>query len=973
MSVTTSALPQEARRQGPRGTEPASSRPLPGFRRSAGLAGVAVLGALTALATVSVATAQANEESASRITVGPLGMRMVAVPAGGFIMGSTAIDDYWDERPAHPVTITRPFLMSETEVTLEQYRQYRPDFTGTPGCGPYVAGVSWQDAVGFCDWLSQKEGKPYRLPTEAEWEYACRAGTSTPFSSGDRPPLPETPNAWGLKNMHTGVREWCLDRYGEYPLEPRVDPAGPGGGNSRVFRGGGMDEDKPEFARSTARGSMAEAFCAYPPLDLQTAAGTPGALEAHSQGWVGRLFGDPDLERPQAKVTIHKLDLTDQERNFQSGSYWSARFVGSLEGPFTGTVRLEAVADDGMELMVEGRKILSGWNQKNTPLVGAVEMVKGRKYPVEVSFTQRGGDAHLRLYWSWDGQEKQIVPPSAISYTGEDDVKALAMGTGATSAVPGHHLIGFRVVQAPKVTSFRPTDAPYARQGVRQQTGIAGLGPDPGKPYFRKRSMLPTPPENSDRKVIDAAGLHPSFRGHNHSPALEVLPNGDVLLVIYTSYIEYEPGVSLIASRLRFGAEEWDMPSPWMDFAMVNDHAPLLWQDNNVLRLFWGNPRLACAFPFQWVDSRDQGATLRPVQFPRFVTEIGAHSCQPINTAFRGMDGTMYVASDGEGATSVLWASDDDGKTWRDTGGTSAGRHTTYALLKDGAILGMGGKNSDIDGFMPKAVSRDGGRIWEKSKTPFAAQSSNQRPSLLRLSSGRLFFAGDFQDREGRQPQGISEKGSYVALSEDEGETWIIKPLLGAQPHEDGALPWATIGYSAARQAPNGVIHLITTMNRPSLHFEMNEAWILQPSATAEDPTAPEPTCSLPSVRTYQEIYPNGRTRLAWSAGVGADGRWLLDGPETWYYPTGQKQREATYRHGYKVGRETYWDRDGQVLWTWDHHPDGRAVWTQFWSNGEKKSVSTWRHFMCDGVSTCWDPLGKQISQVTFSKGTPRD
>jgi len=238
------------------------------------------------------------------------------------------------------------------------------------------------------------------------------------------------------------------------------------------------------------------------------------------------------------------------------------------------------------------------------------------------------------------------------------------------------------------------------------------------------------------------------------------------------------------------------------------------------------------------------------------------------------------------------------------------------------------------------------------------------------LSSGRLFFAGDFQDREGKQPPEIKQRGAYVALSEDEGQTWTIKPLSGAQPHEDGKLTSATIGYSAARQAPNGVIHLITTMNRPNLHFELNEAWILDQKAQREDPTAPTSARQLSSVKKYEEKYPNGQPRLRWSAGIGSDGRYLLDGEEVWYYEAGQKQREATYRQGYKVGRETCWSPTGQVEWTWDHQPDGSAVWTQFWSNGQKKSVSTWRSFMCDGLSTCWDSAGKQFSQAEFYRGS---
>ena len=108
---------------------------------------------------------------------------------GSFTMGSAKMDDNWNERPAHQVTISHGFLMSETEVTLAQFQQFWPDFEGTPGFDPYVAGVSWLDAAAFCDWLSRKEGKRYCLPSEAEWEYACRAGTTTDYCCGDNPEM----------------------------------------------------------------------------------------------------------------------------------------------------------------------------------------------------------------------------------------------------------------------------------------------------------------------------------------------------------------------------------------------------------------------------------------------------------------------------------------------------------------------------------------------------------------------------------------------------------------------------------------------------------------------------------------------------------------------------------------------------------------------------------------------------------------
>src|SRR5262249_42447235 len=126
---------------------------------------------------------------------------------------------------------------------------------------------TWQDAVRFCQWLAKKEGLPYRLPTEAEWEYACRAGTTTPFHTGDSLPrgfhknvreswypavgrsnaeaevvpltVGQTPvNAWGLADMHGNVEEWCHDWYGPYEACPQTDPVGRADGLFRVTRGG---------------------------------------------------------------------------------------------------------------------------------------------------------------------------------------------------------------------------------------------------------------------------------------------------------------------------------------------------------------------------------------------------------------------------------------------------------------------------------------------------------------------------------------------------------------------------------------------------------------------------------------------------------------------------------------------------------------------------------------------------------------
>ncbi|HRE05909.1 MAG TPA: SUMF1/EgtB/PvdO family nonheme iron enzyme, partial [Opitutaceae bacterium] len=202
-----------------------------------------------------------------------LGLRLLPVPAGTFRMGETRPtppDTYqvasylkqgdWDEHPSHEVTISRAFLLSEREVTVEQFRAFRPGYVGPEGGGA-ATGVSWDDAVAFCAWLSAKEGRTFRLPTEAEWEYAARAGTTV-----DAGGTGDAPNAWGLRSMLSGAAEWCADWHGEYPAGPQTDPVGPEAGWARVVRGGGLDKHTPYYARAAIRAGMPPNF---PPLPLE--------------------------------------------------------------------------------------------------------------------------------------------------------------------------------------------------------------------------------------------------------------------------------------------------------------------------------------------------------------------------------------------------------------------------------------------------------------------------------------------------------------------------------------------------------------------------------------------------------------------------------------------------------------------------------------------------------------------------------
>jgi formylglycine-generating enzyme required for sulfatase activity len=203
-------------------------------------------------------------ESARSIS-NSIGMKLVLIPAGKFLMGSPQTDrSRSDDEHQHEVEITEAFYLGQYPVTKGQFAAF-VKATGhpNPGAGETdqhpVVEVDWKDAVAFCDWLSEKERKEYRLPTEAEWEYSCRAGTTTAYSFGDHPKKlkayawynknaggaahkvgAKKPNPWGLYDMQGNVCEWCEDWYDEdyYQKSPGQNPQGPSAGTSRVVRGG---------------------------------------------------------------------------------------------------------------------------------------------------------------------------------------------------------------------------------------------------------------------------------------------------------------------------------------------------------------------------------------------------------------------------------------------------------------------------------------------------------------------------------------------------------------------------------------------------------------------------------------------------------------------------------------------------------------------------------------------------------------
>jgi formylglycine-generating enzyme required for sulfatase activity len=235
--------------------------------------------------------------------INSLGMKLAPIAAGKFRMGSrpeeiqrclnlklSLLDEGYirSEGPGHEVVITEPFYMGVHEVTFGQFMAFargRSKYKNNDGWrkAPWaqtgehpVVHVSWDDAVQFCNWLSQREGKTYRLPTEAEWEYCCRAGGQTRYCFGDQDnDLPQfawtevnsqnkahpvgqlKSNAWGLHDMHGNVWEWCQDLYdARYYHTPVLhDPPGGSTGSGRVIRGGSWQRGEPISFRSAFRQS----------------------------------------------------------------------------------------------------------------------------------------------------------------------------------------------------------------------------------------------------------------------------------------------------------------------------------------------------------------------------------------------------------------------------------------------------------------------------------------------------------------------------------------------------------------------------------------------------------------------------------------------------------------------------------------------------------------------------------------------
>ena len=267
-----------------------------------GLRGLAKVSAERKLASLGPLVVSKDRQS---LDLGGVKLEIIYLRAAVFTMGSSTnphVDWMTDERPEHKVTLSKGFYLGKYEVTRGQFgafvkatgyktdaerlgnafgRTVNTDWTEFPGLNwqntnfPQtdehpVTCLTWSDAKAFCEWASKKTGRMVRLPTEAEWEYACRAGTRTKWWFGDdessladhawyeknsgfqtHPVGQRKPNPWGFHDMVGNVMEWCEDWAGPYPGDG-ADPSGPAGGERRISRGGGWNYNAT-CSRSTFR------------------------------------------------------------------------------------------------------------------------------------------------------------------------------------------------------------------------------------------------------------------------------------------------------------------------------------------------------------------------------------------------------------------------------------------------------------------------------------------------------------------------------------------------------------------------------------------------------------------------------------------------------------------------------------------------------------------------------------------------
>ncbi len=420
-------------------------------------------------------------------------------------------------------------------------------------------------------------------------------------------------------------------------------------------------------------------------------------------------------------------------------------------------------------------------------------------------------------------------------------------------------LIGFRIVEG-ELPQTRPLSA--IETTLNQRNVASGPpvdlreGPDQNEPFFKGPIQYVHVPPGSEG---------PIYSEHNHDPALVDCPNGDLLAIWYSCRDESGRELCVVASRLRYGTEQWEPASIFWDAPDRNDHAPAMWYDGqetiyhfNGLSIgaTWGNMALIMR------TSTDSGATWSEA---RLINPEHGLRHQPVESVFRTSEGYLVLPCDavtgGTGGTAIH-ISRDAGKSWTDPGMGRpaptfsptklghwiAGIHAGVVQLGDGSLMALG-RGDNIDGQMTMSISKDMGQNWTYSASGFTPLGSGQRLILRRLSQGPILFVSFTDRRKGllvRDAKGGTPRvfGMFAALSYDDGKSWPYKRLItagGLARKIDGGGNTGQFtmddthaeprGYLAATQTPNGLVHLITSKQ----YYSFNLAWIKQNMAVEKE------------------------------------------------------------------------------------------------------------------------------------------
>jgi uncharacterized protein (TIGR03067 family) len=394
---------------------------------------------------------QAQPKDPPKHFTNSIGMKFVWIPPGTFVMGSPKEEKERDANETqHKVTLTKGFYMGVYPVTQEHWQEVMGNnpskFNGEKNLP--VEYVSWDDCQEFLKKLQGKDKKPYRLPTEAEWEYACRAGTTTPFHFGETissdqanyngedygngkkgkyrgktTPVGTFPaNAWGLHDMHGNVWQWCQDWYGKYPQKDVVDPQGPNTGRSPVLRGGAFGE-YPESCRAAYRfeGYGPDVRCHCFSFRLCYSVAAEGKKASAVQSRQPQTFG-PVFEREMADATASfPVDPKTRYLNFDTGNFVTtsppgdlANAIGSVDDCRIG-IRLLTVEVPEQQWEATVDEVRSALGDKKPAARSLLRY--GRSAPTTYFFkTQNGSIGVLQMKGDANATVKiryKVVPPDS--------------------------------------------------------------------------------------------------------------------------------------------------------------------------------------------------------------------------------------------------------------------------------------------------------------------------------------------------------------------------------------------------------------------------------------------------------------------------------------------------------------------------------------------------------------------------------